>query len=271
MDPRAPKLDPYPIADDTWVIPELFTAGPDALLSVNSMIITGSEPVIVDTGGALNRERWLAGAWSVVDPGDVRWIFLSHDDHDHVGNLMEVLEACPQATLVTNWFSIERLRTEYDLPLNRCRWVNDGESFVAGDRRLVAVLPPVFDSPTTRGLFDTRSGVYWASDCFASLLTSPVTEATELDRGFWTETFLEVHSILTPWHAFLDVAKFDAHVDRTAALDASVIASAHGPVLRDSMVKEGIELVRQLARMPLRAVPGQGQLDAILAAMSPAS
>ena len=28
----------------------------------------------------------------IVDFADVRWIYLSHDDHDHVGNLAKVLE-----------------------------------------------------------------------------------------------------------------------------------------------------------------------------------
>ena len=268
MLPVAPQIDPYRIAADTWILPELFTAGPDALISVNSMLVTGAEPTIVDTGGALNRDRWLRQAWSIVDPGDVRWIFISHDDHDHVGNLLEVLDACPQATLVANWWIVERLRTEYQLPLSRCRWVNDGESFDAGDRSFLAVLPPVFDSPATRGLLDSSTGVLWASDCFASLLTHPVTDGAELDQAFWAETFLMVHSIFTPWHPLLDAAKFDAHVDRTANLSPSTIASAHGPALHETMVKEAFELIRQLPTMEPRPMFNQADLDGMLAAMA---
>ena len=126
------------------------------------MVITGAEPVIVDTGNELSRAEWMEAAFSIVDPADVRWVFLSHDDHDHIGNLTAVLDACPQATLVTNWFTVERTWRAMELPLDRMRWVNPGESFDAGDRTLVAVRPPIFDSPTTRGLFDSRTGVYWA-------------------------------------------------------------------------------------------------------------
>ena len=85
---------------------------------------------------------------------------------------------------MANWWIVERLRTEYQLPLGRCRWVNDGESFDASDRSFLAGLPPVFDSPSTRGLLDSRTGVLWASDCFASLLTHPVTDGAELDQAF---------------------------------------------------------------------------------------
>ena len=64
---------------------------------INSMVILGAEPVIVDTGTPANRTQWLEDVFSLVEPEDVRWIFLSHDDVDHTGNLDEALAACPNA------------------------------------------------------------------------------------------------------------------------------------------------------------------------------
>ena len=43
--------------------------------------------------------------------------------------------------------------------------------------------PPIFDSPTTRGLFDPTTGVYWASDSFATPMLAPVRDVDELDRS----------------------------------------------------------------------------------------
>jgi len=51
------------------------------------MVITGREPVIVDTGTSSNGTQWLDDVFGIVDPADVRWIVLSHDDADHAGNL----------------------------------------------------------------------------------------------------------------------------------------------------------------------------------------
>jgi flavorubredoxin len=39
----------------------------------------------------------------------VRWVFISHNDIDHAGNLHQVIDACPQATSITTWFPCERL------------------------------------------------------------------------------------------------------------------------------------------------------------------
>ena len=110
--------------------------------------------MIVDTGTIANRDQWLKDVFSLVEPEDVRWIFVSHDDVDHTGNLDEAMSACPNAKLVCNWAMVERHTNCFDFPLARCRWVMDGEALDIGDRTLQALRPPVYDSPTTRGLFD---------------------------------------------------------------------------------------------------------------------
>ncbi len=261
-----PQLhDPYRIAPDTWVIPEIVPAGPGTVVPVNSMVITGAEPVIVDTGNELSRQAWLDAAFGLVEPADVRWVFLSHDDHDHVGNLLPVLEACPNATLVTNWFSVERLSRTLELPRHRMRWVNPGETFDAGDRTLVAHVPPVWDSPTTRGLFDPSTGVYWAVDSFACLLPGHLTETDDAPKDLWRESLLFSAAATAPWHTMLDRAKFERHVDAVAALAMTVVASAHAATLRGQRLNEAFGLIRQIPSMDSIPLPGQADLDAILA------
>src|SRR5687768_6967771 len=98
-----PTTSPVPVAPDTFLIPNLAAAG-DAVLMVNSLVIRGEEPIVVDTGAPIHREHWLEQVFSLVEPEDIRWVFLSHDDGDHTGGLREVLAAAPNAALVTNFF-----------------------------------------------------------------------------------------------------------------------------------------------------------------------
>lgn len=263
--------EPYRIARDTWIIPETVPAAPGTVIPINSMVITGAEPVIVDTGNELSREEWMNAAFSLVDPADVRWVFLSHDDHDHIGNLLPVLDASPQATLVTNWFTVERLVRAMELPLERMRWVNDDETFDAGDRTFVAKVPPVWDSPTTRGLFDPKTGVYWGVDAFASLLPGHITDVEDAPADLWRDSFLSINRVAAPWHTLLDPVKFDRHVDGIAALGMTTIASAHSATLRSGHVAEAFRLIRQVARLDAVPPPGQADLDAILAAQRPSA
>lgn len=269
MDATIRFCDTQRIAPDTHVIRQLFGEGVNPVaIHVNSMVITGSEPVIVDTGCGSSREGWLERAFGIVDPADVRWVFLSHDDPDHTGALLDVLDACPNATLVTNWFSVERISLEYALPLHRMRWVDDGESFDAGDRTLVAVRPPTFDSPTTRGLYDPTTGVYWASDSFGVPLLAEVSDVADMPPGFFDEAFLQFQSMLSPWHQWLDEARFGAHVDKVAVLDPAVVAGAHAVTLRGDQVAQAVELLRRLPTAPPAVLPGQADLEAMLAAVA---
>jgi len=264
-------VQPEQIAPDTWLITELFPAEPGTHIPVRSAVITGAEPIVVDTGTHLNRHAWMDALSSIVDPPDVRWVFLSHDDHDHVGNLMEVLAHAPQATLVTHWFSVERLGGDLRLPLHRMRWVNDGESFQAGGRELIAMRPPIFDAPTARGLFDPRTGFYWGADAFAALVTPGVVEASDLPREMWEDTFTLLNRWISPWAAMLDEAKYAARLHQLRSMGATTVVGAHGPVLRGAQIDRAYELLAQFPSLPDVEFPGQDMLDALLAPMAPAA
>src|SRR5947209_20573258 len=93
---------------------------------------------------------------------------------------------CTNATLLASWSLVERHTNAFDFPLSRTRWVNDGDHLDLADRRLVFMRPPVYDSPTTRGVFDDRTGVYWAADSFATPVTPAVEQRVEeRDGAFW--------------------------------------------------------------------------------------
>ncbi|MBL8348949.1 MAG: MBL fold metallo-hydrolase [Burkholderiaceae bacterium] len=269
MDPTpitdVPATRPQLIAPDTWLIPNLAHAGDGLYLPVNSMLIRGREPVIVDTGAPVHRALWLEKVFGIVEPEDVRWIFLSHDDGDHTGALFDVLERCRNATLVTNFFSVERLALEKPaLPLERMRWIEPGGSFDAGDRVLQLFRPPIFDGPTTRGLFDPKTAAMWIVDSFACFTPGSL-DADELPQDLLEQVMPALNSAVSPWHAWLDRAAYARHVAAVEAFGARTVASAHGPVLRDERLDDAFDRLRRLAGAPIIPTPGQELLDALLA------
>jgi flavorubredoxin len=253
----------HPVAPDTFLVPTL-APQPDGVVAAHTLVIRGAEPVIVDTGCSLVRDHWLDAVFSVVEPADVRWVFISHDDHDHIGNLEVVLDLCPQATLVGNWSMTARLGGDLELPLARMRWLDQGEAFDAGDRTLHLVRPPLFDSPATRGLFDGRTGVLWAVDTFGALVQGPVLEADEADRDLYDGSFAALNTWNTPWLEWVDTTRFAAHVQTTASLPLEAVVSAHGPVLRGDRIAEAFARTVALAAQPALATPGQAALDDLL-------
>jgi flavorubredoxin len=261
----------HPVADDTFLVPTLVAEPSGAYVAANSLVIRGAEPVIVDTGCSLVRDEWLATVFSIVDPEDVRWVFISHDDHDHIGNLEQVLEMCPKATLVGNWSMTSRLSGDVPLPMDRMRWLDQDEAFDAGDRTLHLVRPPLFDSPSTRGLFDPVTGVLWAVDSFGSLLQGNVLEADDVDPDLFAESFDAMNIWNTPWLEWVDTERFGRHMEATASLPIAALASAHGPVLRGDRIDDAFARTAALAAQPFLPTPGQAMLDELLAAFDPSA
>ncbi len=263
---------PLKIADDTWLIQQIQEAiiGP-LWVYLNSLVIKGPESIIVDTGTPANREQWFKDVFSIVDPGDVRWIFLSHDDVDHAGNLAEVMEACPNATLISTWFLIERHTSAFDFPLERCRWVNDGDSWRAGDRTLSAITPPLFDSPITRGLYDDRTGVYWGVDSWATPLPGPMDDISQLDATAWKDGVEMFNRLNSPWFKLLDQDKFERHVDTVQRLDIEVLAACHSPVIRRPQIDQAFSLIRDIPKGEPPPQPTQVDLEALMHAIATGS
>lgn len=260
---------PYKIAAETYLIPNYIPAGPDVAVGMNSMLIRGKEPVVVDTGTVLHSPHWFDMVLSLVDPKDIRWVFLSHDDGDHVGSLAKLMEMAPNATVVSNFFMKERLSVEACAPpLNRMRWLAAGESFDAGDRTLHLVLPPIFDGPTTRGLYDPTTKTLWAVDTFACMKPPDAYELDDIPAPLYDETFVLFNSLISPWHEWIDPVKYNAHIDDLERLDVEVAASAHGPVLRDKQIHDGYQRIRGLAGQPRIPGPGPELLDQMIAAAS---
>ena len=268
--PVAPttRVAPSLVAKDTYVIHQVQPAlGQPLFVYLNSMVIVGKEPMIVDTGTPANRDQWMSDVFSLVDPNDVKWIFLSHDDVDHSGNLDEAMTACPNATLVCNWAMIERHSNCFEFPLERCRWVMDGEPLDIGDRTLLAVRPPVFDSPTTRGLFDPTTGVYWSVDTFATPLPDPTMGVADLDPEFWDDgLMLFALGAVSPWLSMVDHDKYGRYVDRTQGLDITTIAACHSPIIEGPFIERAFARIRELPNVDAPPLPDQSVLDQIVGA-----
>jgi flavorubredoxin len=265
MVPDTLPTKPQPVAADTWLIPTLAADASGAFIGAHSLVIRGEQPVIIGTGCSLVRDAWAAQAFSVVEPEDVRWIYLSHDDHDHIGNIDFVLGACPNATLVANYSIVGRLAGDVELPIERMRWVDAGGSFDAGDRTFTCVRPPMFDSPSTRALHDSATNLLWSVDAFGSLFPGEVYEAADIPSDLFVESFMMFNAWNTPWLEWVDERRFGALVEQSRSLAPEVVVSAHGPILRGDRIDDAYRRTLALAAQPVPPTPGQETLDAMLA------
>jgi flavorubredoxin len=264
---QAPTL----IAPETYVIHDHEGEGTAPVcVPLNSMVIRGAEPVVVDTGMAENQDQYLADVFGLVEPEDIRWVFISHDDVDHTGNLNALMARATNATLVVDWFMVTRMGATLEVPPTRQRWLRDGDGLDVGDRVLQAVRPPIFDSPTTRGVYDPTTGVYWASDSFATPMPHPMPTIAELDPELWAGGMTMFNNYISPWLDLVDDAKFQRTIDRIEALQPTTMVGCHTPVISATRVAKALEITRRSVGATYDPQPDQATLELIQATFAEA-
>lgn len=251
--PEFLRQAPLEVAPDTFVIRAAMHSLGGFATNLNSMVIRAREPIVVDTGIVTSRDDWFRDLFSLVEAEQVRWIYVTHDDPDHAGNLVEALERCPHATVIASRGGSFRTSACLGVPLERIRMVDDGEVLDLGDRVLRAVRPPVYDSPYTRGLFDPTTGVFYASDAFCAPMPRDLVDyVDQMSDEMWTEGMARFHHYsLCPWISLVDEGRLRAEVEKLASLGIEVIVGAHTPVIRGTAVQRAFD---QMAKLP-SAVP----------------
>ncbi|HKR70545.1 MAG TPA: MBL fold metallo-hydrolase [Streptosporangiaceae bacterium] len=202
-------------------------------LPVNAFVIHAAEPVVVDTGLGLPDRDFVASLAAVIDPADVRWIWLTHPDRDHTGGLFALLDAAPRARVVTTFLGAGIMSTEHPLPMDRVYLLNPGQSLDVGDRTLTGFRPPLFDSPATVGILDAGSGVCLSSDCFGAPL-STAGLASGQDAAAISPDELRAAQVLwatvdSPWVHEVDPVKYAASFQPLRDFSPAEIFSTHLP------------------------------------------
>lgn len=219
------------VAPDTYSLTAHAPLPGLGLLPVSAFVIRARQPVLVDTGLAAARETFLADLESVIDPAELAWVWLSHMDLDHTGNLDEIVARAPRATFVTTFLGAAKLGLR-DFDMSRVRVLQPGESLDVGDRTLVPVRPPYFDAPETMGFFDTRTRALFAGDAFGAPTEVPYETAADIPSEALFNGMAAWAGLDAPWLAMVDRKAFGAVLNDIRQLDPSTIITAHLPPAR---------------------------------------
>ena len=199
-------------------------------LPINSFLLKGPEAMLVDTGlGALS-EPLIQRLAEEIDLEDLRWIWLSHTDADHIGNLDRILALAPNATVVTNFLGAGKMGMLGAGDPARMRLLEPGEVFEAGGRRLHQVKPPYYDAPETMGFFDETDRVFFAADAFGALLPGSIETVDDIPSDALREGLVAWSSVDAPWLAQMDRGSLGKMLTALDTLEPAHVLSGHLPV-----------------------------------------
>jgi len=261
-------LETYTAAPDIDVITSNFPIPGFGLVPINAFVIKGSEPILVDTGAAVQNGAFIPALQSVIDPAELKWLWLTHTDFDHMGSLQQLLADYPNIRVITTFLGVGIMSLVAPLPMDRVFLVNPGEAITVGDRTLTAVKPPVFDNPSTTGFFDDKSGVLFSSDCFGALLQSVPRTAADLSDTDLLDGQVFWATLDSPWLHKVDRSAFAGELEGIRRMAPKMILSSHLPPAPGRMMDR---LLASLAAAPGARPfvgPNQAALEQMLKGMT---
>ncbi len=223
---------PFRVAPDVYVIPTWVTFPEIGTLSFNSFLFTGKEPLLVDTTIGVRSEEFLQKLSSLIDPSEIRWVWLSHDDIDHVGSLKQILDMAPEAKLAAHNEAILRQSLSWKVPMNRVHALAPGHKLEAGERTFHPMRPPLFDNPGTLGFFEESTKTYFAVDCFGTFVPEAMDDVGGLSESELKEGMTAWATVDSPWCHLVDEGKFAAVLDEVRRLEPQQVIGAHLPPAR---------------------------------------
>jgi len=242
------------------------------VLPINAFLLRSQQPVLVDTGMPASREALLSGLARLIDPADLRWLWLTHPDRDHTGALAEVLAMAPQARLVTTFLGAGLLSLEYDVAPERMYLLNPGQSLDVGDRLLTAFRPPVYDSPATTGFVDRSTGAVFSSDCFGAPVPTPglaaATDVAAIPQADLVAGQRLWATVDSPWVHGVDRALFARSMEPLRRLGSDLVLSTHLPPATGRM-GDFLDRLQTVPDAPPYVGPDQAAIEAMFASMVP--
>ena len=240
------------------------------VLPVNAFIVDAPQPVLIDTGLPALVDDTIALLTAQIDPIDLRWIWLTHCDADHVGAVETLLGLAPNARVVTNYLGMGKLSMRLTLPPERFHLINPGQSLDVGDRSLRAVALPSYDAPETMGVFDSASNSLFSSDCFGALLdeayaVTPAEDVAAIDASSVAEGLSNWAMVDAPWLAHVEEKSFRSSLSELARLGAAHVLGAHLPPAHGKLAWLSAELDRSRG-CDAFVGPDQTALEAMLGA-----
>jgi hypothetical protein len=237
----------YSVAPDIDVLTSAHQIPGLGSIAINAFVLQGPEPVLVDTGAVVDRYEFMTALRSVIDPADLRWVWLTHTDPDHTGALEQLLQENAELKVITTFLGVGAMSLSGPFPMDRVHLVNPGQTLTVGHRALTAVRPPTFDNPCTTGFYDETSGMLFSSDCFGALLADVPQDAADLSAEELRRGQVLWATIDTPWLHGVDQSVLNRQLDVLRQMEPTFVLSAHLPAAGGYLTEQ---MLAALASVP---------------------
>jgi glyoxylase-like metal-dependent hydrolase (beta-lactamase superfamily II) len=259
---------PYQATPDIHVLPSPLPLPGLGVLPINAYVLHAEEPVLVDTGLGVDGDDFIDALSSVIDPATLRWVWLTHDDADHTGNIQRVFDLAPNARLVCHGLAALRMSSWWPVPLDRVHAIRVGDRLPVGDRTLRAVAPPLYDNPMSTGILDEATGALFSVDSFGAIIPESAEHADAVPPDALAGGMVAWAATDSPWAHLVDRTRFGQVLDGIRRLQPTAILSSHLPAAAGASLEHFATVLEAVPDAEPAVAPSHEEFSAMLAAMA---
>ncbi len=192
--------------------------------SYNSYLVKGSDKTaLFDTVDPAKKET-LLGNLATAGVEKLDYLIAHHAEQDHSGSIPDVLQAYPDAKVVTNPRCKQMLMDLLGVNEDKFMTVEDGHELTLGDKTLRFVYTPWVHWPETMSTYVPEDKILFSCDFFgahlgtSSLFVDDEAVVYESAKRYYAE-------IMMPFRKYIN-----ANLAKLDKLDIDMIAPSHGPV-----------------------------------------
>ncbi len=210
----------------------------------NSYFIDADKKALVETSKEKFWDVYKAKLEKAGDPGEIEYIILNHTEPDHSGNLVNVLELAPNATVVGSRLAIQYLKDFMGKEF-RHQIVKDGDTVDLGNKTLRFISAPNLHWPDSMYTYLEEDKLLFTCDSFGCHYAHP--DMYDDKVGDFSEAFKYYFDvILKPFSKFMLKA-----IDKIRPLEIEAVLTGHGPLLMKDW-KKWVDLSEEYAREALQ-------------------
>jgi flavorubredoxin len=258
----------YRPAPDIDVLTTSFPVPGLGFIPINAFVLHGAEPVLVDTNAGVESESFMTALRTVIDPSELKWLWLTHTDFDHIGSLHQVLAENPDLRVITSFLGVGIMMLAAPLPMDRVYLINPGQQIAVGDRTLTAFKPPTFDNPITTGFYDDKSRMLFSADSFGALLDAVPESAADLSDDELRQGQVFWATADSPWLHKVDSSVLTKELDAIRDMNPAMILSSHLPAAPGAMVDRMAASIAAAPSAQPFVGPDQAALEQMMAEMT---
>ncbi|MBR2989858.1 MAG: MBL fold metallo-hydrolase [Solobacterium sp.] len=204
-------------------------------VSYNSYLIKDEKTVIFDTADVTVAEQYAENLKAALDGRKPDYLVILHVEPDHCSQLLNVLNAYPDITLVSSAKAIQMLDQFFPELNGKCEriTVKEGDTLETGKHVFRFIAAPMVHWPEVLFAYDETAKILFSADAFGTF--------GAIDGSIFADTYDYEKVYLDDARRYYAniVGKYGAQVQaalkKAANLDIRMICSLHGPVWRKDL------------------------------------